>query len=88
MPRLDTGEAINVCLHCERASCPGWCDRVGDRRAHKIRAWPREAEFLELYQAGLNDKEICAAMGLAPSTIWHHRQRRGLPANFQRGEHQ
>jgi DNA-binding NarL/FixJ family response regulator len=85
MPVLDSDEAINACLHCNRASCPGWCDRVAGQ-SPKIRPWPREEEFLELYRAGLNDKEICAAMGLAPSTIWHHRQRRGLPANFQKGE--
>jgi DNA-binding NarL/FixJ family response regulator len=80
MPVLDSDEAINACLHCDQDDCPGWCERVA-RKTQNLRPWPREAEFLELYRRGLNDLEICTAMGLAHSTVWHHRKRRGLPSN-------
>lgn len=41
----------------------------------------RWTEFMELYDKGLTDAEIAAALGVGRTAIWHRRQARNLPSN-------
>lgn len=76
----DSPQVIAVCLSCERSFCPGECGRTRTATLRR-RSWEREQEFLDLYQQGLSDPQIAAAMGLAVTTVYTHRMRRDLPAN-------
>ena len=75
----DSPETIKQCLSCTRTKCSN-CMRIGGKgrslKSDKI----NQAEFMDLYEEGMNDIEIANYFGVTQSVVKEYRKKRGLPS--------
>ena len=63
---------------------------AGRRRSKRDERKPGRSKYdwvrgRELYEQGMNDHEIAAALGCDSRAVWHWRSREGLSANVRLG---
>lgn len=76
----DTLEQIARCQRCRKPDCTDCIGEAGAKQRSAARA-KKDARFMALYQQGLTDIEIAAAMGVTRATVCYRRKRMALPPN-------